>query len=169
MTSIDTLKLLLENEDNGEKIATLINSALVDDDKKLVLTAYLSRIKDELNQLNNDVGELTNVEKIVKNEVISSNKSWTQIELSNSQKDTETTLKHRTNVSAIVTSLVKKGHLGRYKEGRTYFYVNPKDAVKRALIMHKEWDESSVDIVKLAEETGMPIIVVYSIVESLQI
>ena len=59
--------------------------------------------------------------------------------------------------------------MGRYKEGRTYFYVNPKDAVKHTLTMHKEWDESSVDIVKLAEETGMPIIVVYNVIESLHI
>ena len=166
MADIDTLKVLLENDDNGIEIAKLINSIIIDEDKKLIFIAYLSRIKNEINKLNNDVEKLTNIEQIVENKIIDSGESWTTIELSKELQTLDPALKHRSNISTIVASLGKKGYVGRYKEGHAYYYTNPKDAVKRALILNG-WDESLADIVELAEYTGMPITVIYNILDSL--
>jgi hypothetical protein len=79
-------------------------------------------------------------------------------------------LKHRTWISDKLNSLVKKGYLGKYREGREMkFTADPEEAVSRWALHHDKFasDLTRSDAEDIAADTGMRIRMVRRAIKNL--
>lgn len=160
--SIEKLKALLEIEENGGEIAEDLANILVDERKKSLFKAKLEEIKKELATSAQEI-KLTPMEEAVRDLVLEIRMPITAQEVSEKIGDEYSSLKYRTHASAALNSLVSKGILGKFKEGYSFYFTSPKEAVM--VVMKRRGEEGSA--AEIAEETGMPLSKVLSVIEEL--
>jgi DNA-binding transcriptional ArsR family regulator len=165
MSSIAKLKALLELDDEGEEIAEIIAGILVDDRKRDIFVTRLEEIGIQLRGM--DIKpKLTDAEEAVKRFVVDAKRPLTTTEVSEIIGKDFPSLKYRTHTSAALNSLVSKGILGKYKDGYSYYFTTPREAV---IVRLKERGEEpgKCSLVEIAKETGMPLGTVLNVIEEM--
>lgn len=166
MSSINKLKALLEVDEEGEKIADMLNKLLIEDRKRNILYYKLVEMQKQFSTLGQEI-KLTKSEEAVKDLVLKIKKPLTSQDVADKIGENYKSIKYRTHASSTLNSLVSKGVLGRIKQGYVYYYTNPKEAVIEQLKRRGETpDKCSPE--EMAEESGMPINAVFDVLEELQ-
>ena len=165
MSSIANLKALLELDEEGEEIAEIIAGMLVDDRKRNIFITRLGEIRNQLLMLDAKV-EMTEAENAVMHFVVNAKKPLTTAEVSKNIGHQFPSLKHRTHASAALNSLVTKGILGKYKDGYSFYFTTPREAVIVRLKKREE-EPGKCSPVEIAKETGMPLGTVLNVIEEM--
>ncbi len=165
MSSIAKLKALLELDEEGEKIAEVIAGMLVDDRKRNFFVTRLVEIGSQLRGMDAKL-ELTESEDAVMRFVVDAKRPLTTTEVSESIGKDFPSLKYRTHTSAALNSLVSKGILGKYKDGYSFYFTSPREAV---IVRLKERGEEpgKCSLVEIAKDTGMPLGTVLNVIEEM--
>lgn len=155
----------METDEDGEKIAELINKWLVDETRRNIFIMKLMEIDKELKKLEQEV-KLTKAEEMVKDIVTKEKKPLTMEEIMQKLGDEYKSLKYRTHLSATLNSLVKKGVLGKMRYGRSVYFMEANEAVVEAMKRRGETPyECSPN--EIADETGLPLNVVMDVIKNL--
>lgn len=165
MSSIAKLKALLELDEEGEEIAEIIAGMLVDDSKRNLFVTRLEEIASQLQGMDAKM-ELTDAEVAVMSFVVDAKRPLTTTEVSESIGKDFPSLKYRTHSSAALNSLVSKGILGKYKDGYSYYFTTPREAVVVRLKKRGE-EPGKCSLVEIAKETGMPLGIVLNVIEEM--
>lgn len=165
MSSIAKLKALLELDEEGEEIAEIIAGMLVDDRKRNLFVTRLAEIKSQLRGIEAKP-ELTDAEDAVRRFVADAKRPLTTAEVSENIGTRFPSLKYRTHTSAALNSLVSKGILGKYKEGYSFYFTTPREAVIVRLKKRGE-EPGKCSPVEIAKETGMPLGTVLNMIEEM--
>ena len=162
---INKLNVLLSMDEEGEKLAQILNEMLIDPRKRDVLLVRLNQIKKDLSTLGQEI-KLSKTEEGVRSVVLGSKKPLTAQEVTTAVGDEYRSLRHISHASTVLNTLVSKGVLGRFKFGYNYYFTNPREAVSEQLKRRGETPEkcSPADV---ADETGMPLDVVLNAIEEL--
>jgi hypothetical protein len=165
MSNMAKLKALLELDEEGEKIAEIIAGMLVDDRKRNFFVTRLGEIWSQLRGMNTKP-ELTEAEDAIMRFVVDAKRPLTTTEVSENIGQRFPSLKYRTHTSAALNSLVSKGILGKYKDGYSYYFTTPREAV---IVRLKERGEEpgKCSLVEIAKETGMPLGTVLNVIEEM--
>ncbi|WP_318566953.1 hypothetical protein [Salinigranum marinum] len=154
----------LELEEDGAKVARLINQVLTNDDAAL-LKIYLTQARAETKKLHTD-HQLSEAEEMVRQVVAelddppSAGDVAKYIERQRPDIVEESkSLRHRSHVSKVLNRLVAKGELGKLRHNQTIYYVSPKEAVRQWKQQRGYDGEIPVEQVinEVVEETGLPI------------
>jgi len=162
---IEKLKALLSTDEAGGEIARLINELLVDSQKRNVLLIKLNEIQKEMSKLSLEI-KLTKSEETLRSIVLGARKPLTVQEVTAKVGDEFRSLKHTSHASSMLSSLVSKGVLGKFKFGHNYYYTSPKEAVNEQL-KHRGETPEECSPAEIAEETSMPLAVVLDAIEEL--
>ena len=165
MSSIAKLKALLELDDGGEEIAEIIAGMIVDDKKRDFFITRLVEIEGQLRGLDSKP-KLTDAEDAVMRFVVDAKRPLTTAEVSESIGKDFPSLKYRTHSSAALNSLVSKVILGKYKDGYSYYFTTPREAVIVRLKKREE-EPGKCSLVEIAKETGMPLGTVLNVMEEM--
>jgi Fe2+ or Zn2+ uptake regulation protein len=165
MSSIAKLKALLELDEQGEDIAEIIAGMLVDDRKRNFFVTRLADIQSQLRGMDAKL-ELTDSEDAIMRFVVDAKRPLTTTEVSESIGKDFPSLKYRTHTSAALNFLVSKGILGKYKDGYSYYFTNPREAVMVKLKKREE-EPGRCSPVEIAKETGMPLGTVLNVIEEM--
>lgn len=165
MSSIAKLNALLELDEQGEEIAEIIAGMLVDERKRNLFVTRLAEIKNQLRTMEIRV-KLTEAEDAVRRFVIDAKRPLTTAEVAKNLGQRFPSLKYRTHTSAALNSLVSKGILGKYKEGYSYFFTTPREAVTVRLKKREE-EPGKCSPADIAGETGMPLGTVLNVIEEM--
>ncbi|MBU4221288.1 MAG: BlaI/MecI/CopY family transcriptional regulator [Euryarchaeota archaeon] len=165
MSSIAKLKALLELDEEGEKIAEVIAGMLVDDRKRNLFVTRLDDIRNQFRGMDVKL-ELTDAEDAVMRFVVDSKRPLTTTEVSEIIGQRFPSLKYRTHTSASLNSLVSKGILGKYKDGYSFYFTTPREAVIVRLKKRGE-EPGKCSLVEIATETGMPLGTVLNVIEEM--
>jgi hypothetical protein len=165
MSSIDKLKALLELDEGGEEIAQMIAGMLIDDRKRDLFVTGLVEIKSQLQGMDTKP-ELTDAHDAVLRFVVDARRPLTTTEVSEGVGKDFSSLKYRTHSSAALNSLVSKGFLGKYKEGYSYYFTTPREAVMVRIKKRGE-EPGNCSLVEIAKETGMPLGTVLNVIEEM--
>ena len=165
MSSIAKLKALLELDEEGDKIAEIIAGMLVDDRKRNLFVTRLDDIRNQLRGMDVTL-ELTDAEDAVMRYVVDAKRPLTTTEVSENIGSRFPSLKYRTHTSAALNSLVSKGILGKYKEGYSFYFTTPREAVIVRLKKRGE-EPGKCSLVEIAKETGMPLGTVLNVIEEM--
>ncbi|MBU4075301.1 MAG: BlaI/MecI/CopY family transcriptional regulator [Euryarchaeota archaeon] len=165
MSSIAKLKALLELDEEGEKIAEVIAGMLVDDRKRNFFVTRLVEIGSQLRGMDAKL-ELTEAEDAVMHFVVDAKRPLTTTEVSESIGNDFPSLKYRTHTSAALNSLVSKGILGKYKDGYSFYFTTPREAVMVKLKKREE-EPGKCSPAEIAKETGMPLGTVLNVIEEM--
>ncbi|MFA4957029.1 MAG: BlaI/MecI/CopY family transcriptional regulator [Candidatus Methanoperedens sp.] len=165
MSSIAKLKALLELDEGGEEIAEKIVGLLVDDGKRNLFVTRLGEIASQLREMDTKP-ELTDAEEAVIRFVVDAKRPVTTTEVAESIGKDFPSLKYRTHTSAALNSLVSKGILGKYKDGYSYYFTTPREAVTVRLKKRGE-EQEKCSVVDIAKETGMPLGTVLNVIEEM--
>ena len=158
MTSVDKLKALLALDDEGEKMANLLNEFLVDPQKRDVLLIRLEEIRKEMSTLKSEI-KLARSEQAIRSLVLTSKKPLTAQEIASQISEEYRSLKHISHASSVANALVSKGILGKFKIGYHYYFTSPTEAVREHLKRRSETPEECSPA-EIAGEIGMPLAVV---------
>ncbi len=165
MSSIVNLKALLELDEEGEQIAEIIAGMLVDDRKRNLFITRLVEIRNQLRGMDATL-ELTDAENAVMQFVVDAKRPLTTTEVSENIGKRFPSLKYRTHTSAALNSLVSKGILGKYKDGYSFYFTTPREAVMVRLKKREE-EPGKCSLVEIAKETGMPLGTVLNVIEEM--
>ncbi len=165
MSSIAKLKALLELDDGGEEMAEIIAGMLVDDRKRNLFVTKLVEIESQLQGMDAKP-ELTDAEDAVMRFVVDAKRPLTTTQVSESVGKDFPSIKYRTHSSAALNFLVSKGILGKYKEGYSYYFTTPREAVIVRLKKRGE-EPGKCSLVEIAKETGMPLGTVLNVIEEM--
>ncbi len=165
MSSMAKLAALLELDEQGEEIAEIISGMLVDERKRNIFVTKLGEIRNQLQLLDARV-ELTQAEDAVMRFVIDAKRPLTTRDVAENIGQQFPSLKYRTHASAALNSLVTKGILGKFKDGYSYYFTSPKEAVLERLKKREE-EPGNCSLVEIANETGMPIGSVLNVIEEM--
>ena len=165
MSSIAKLKALLELDEEGEEIAEIIAGMLVDDRKRNLFVTRLVEIKNQLRGMDATL-KLTDAEDAVMRFVVDAKRPLTTTEVSGNIGQRFPSLKYRTHTSAALNSLVSKGILGKYKDGYSFFFTTPREAVMVRLKKRGE-EPGDCNYTEIAKETGMPLGTVLNVIEEM--
>lgn len=166
MSSIARLKALLELEEDGEEIAAIIAGFLVDEEKKDIFRPWLNEVKSQLQMRDVEI-RLTDPEEAVKSLVLEARMPVTTQDVADKLGENFPSLKYRTHTSAALNSLVSKGVLGKYKDGYSFYFTTPREAV---MVRLKKRGEDTINCKpsKIAQETGMPLATVMDVLDELR-
>ncbi len=167
MSSIAKLTALLELDEQGEEIAEIIAGMLIDDRKRNIFVARLAEIRNQLLAIDAKV-ELTDAEDAVRRFVVEIKRPVTTQEVAEKIGRGFPSLKYRTHTSTILNSLVSKGILGKFKDGYSYYFTTPREAVMERLKRRGEHPERCSPA-EISKETGMPLSTVLNVIEELLI
>jgi len=165
MSSIAKLNALLELDEEGEEIAEIIAGMLVDDRKRNLFVTRLVEIKNQLRGMDATL-ELTDAEDAIMRFVVDAKRPLTTKEVSENMGNRFPSLKYRTHTSAALNSLVSKGILGKYKDGYSFYFTTPREAVMVRLKKRAE-EPGKCSLVDIAKETGMPLGTVLNVIEEM--
>lgn len=165
MSSIAKLKALLELDEQGEEIAEIIAGMLVDERKRNIFVTRLGEIRNQLQVVEARV-KLTEAEDAVMRLVVDAKRPLTTSEVSENVGQRFQSLKYRTHTSAALNSLVSKGILGKYKDGYSFYFTTPREAVMVRLKKREE-EPGKCSPVEIAKETGMPLGTVLNVIEEM--
>ena len=166
MSNVEKLKALLEIDNEGEKIADMINKMIIDDRKRNILFSKLVDMQRQFSTLGQEI-KLTKSEEAVKELVLKEKKPLTSQDVADNVNEKFKSLKYKTHASSALNSLVTKGILGRIKQGYVFYYVSPKEAVVEQLKRRGETlDDCSPE--GIAKQSKMPINTVLDVLEELQ-
>ncbi len=165
MSSIAKLKALLELDEEGEEIAEIIAGMLVDERKRNLFVTRLDDIRNQLRGMDVKL-ELTDAEDAVMRFVVDAKRPLTTTEVSENIGNRFPSLKYRTHSSAALNSLVSKGILGKYKDGYSFHFTTPREAVIVRLKKRGE-EPGKCSLVEIAKETGMPLGTVLNVIEEM--
>ncbi len=165
MSSIAKLKALLELDEEGEEIAEIIAGMLVDERNRNIFVTRLGEIKNQLRVFDEKV-RLTDAEKAVMRFVIDAKRPLTTAKVAENIGKHFPSLKYRTHTSAALNSLVSKGILGKYKDGYSFYFTTPREAVMVKLKKREE-EPGKCSPVEIARETGMPLGTVLNVIEEM--
>jgi hypothetical protein len=165
MSSIAKLKALLELDEEGEEIAEIIAGMLVDDRKRNLFVTRLVEIRNQLRGMDVKI-ELTEAEDAIMRFVGDAKRPLKTTEVSESIGNEFPSLKYRTHTSAALNSLVSKGILGKYKEGYSFYFTTPREAVMVRLKKRGE-EPGDCNYTEIAKETGMPLGTVLNVIEEM--
>lgn len=165
MDSIEKLRALLKNDEAGEELAATLNELLVDEKKRNVLLIKLDAMRKEMSTLSLEV-KLTRSEETLRSIVLGVRKPLTAGEAAAKVGNEFRSLKHTPHASTVLNSLVGKGVLGRFRLGQNIYFTSSREAVNEQLKRRGETpgECSPADI---AEETGMPLVIVLDAIEEL--
>ena len=122
MANLSQLMALLEIDDQGEQIASLLNHALIDDRKRQVLLARLRELEDDMRVVEQDI-VLTQSEREVLVIVQDAMKPTTTAEVQSLAKG-RSLREYRQHTSAALNALVGKGLLGKVSlSGRQVYFA----------------------------------------------
>jgi hypothetical protein len=167
MSSIAKLTALLELDEQGEEIAEIISGMLVDESERNMFVARLAEIRNQL-QAMDAKAILTDAEDAVRRFVVEAKRPVTTQEVAEKIGPEFPSLKYRTHASATLNSLVSKGVLGKFKEGYSYYFTTPREAVMVHLKKREE-EPGRCSPAEIAEETGMPLGTVLNVIEEMMI
>ncbi len=165
MSSIAKLNALLELDEQGEEIAEIIAGMLVDERKRNIFVTRLGEIRNQLQVMDARV-ELTQAEDAVMRFVMDAKRPLTTRDVAENIGEQFPSLKYRTHTSAALNSLVSKGILGKYKDGYSYYFTSPREAVLEQLKKRGE-EPGRCSLSEITEETGMPLGTVLNVLEEL--
>ena len=166
MSKVEQLKALLDIDPEGEKVADMINNLIIDDRKRLIFYSKLADIHKQCSVLGQEI-KLAKSEEAVRDFVLSENRLLTSQNVADMIDDKYKSLKYKTHASSALNSLVKKGVLGRVKNGFFYYYKTPKEAVIQHLKkMGKTPDVCSPE--EISKVSKMPLNTVLDVLEMLQ-
>ncbi len=165
MSSIAKLKALLELDEEGEEIAEIIAGMLVDERKRNLFITRLDEIRNQLRGIDAKL-ELTDAEDAVMRFVADAKRPLTTTEVAENIGQRFPSLKYRTHTSAALNSLVSKGILGKYKDGYSFYFTTPREAVMVRLKKREE-EPGKCSLVEIAKETGMPLGTVLNVIEEM--
>ncbi len=165
MSNIAKLTALLELDEQGEEMAEVIAGMLVDDRKRNIFITKLAEIRTQLQAMDVKV-ELTDAEDAVRRFVEDAKKPVTTQEVAEEFGLEFPSLKYRTHASATLNSLVSKGILGKFKEGYSFYFTTPREAVMVRLKKRNE-EPGRCTAAEIAKETGMPLETVLNVIEEL--
>ena len=165
MSSIAKLKALLEIDDEGEEIAEIIAGMLVDERKRNLFVTRLDEIRNQLRGLDVKL-KLTEAEDAVMQFVVDANRPLTTAEVAENIGKKFPSLKYRTHTSSALNSLVGKGILGKYKDGYSFYFTTPREAVLVKLKKREE-EPGRCSPVEIAKETGLPLGTVLNVIEEM--
>ncbi len=165
MSSIAKLKALLELDEEGEEIAEIIAGMLVDERNRNIFVTRLGEISIQLRVFDEKV-RLTDAEKAVMRFVIDAKRPLTTATVAENIGRHFPSLKYRTHASAVLNSLVSKGILGKYKDGYSFYFTTPREAVMVRLKKREE-EPGKCSPVEIAKETGMPLGTVLNVIEEM--
>ncbi|MFC1976930.1 hypothetical protein ACFLWS_01485 [Chloroflexota bacterium] len=163
--NVETLRALLQMDEAGEELASLLNELLIDSTKRNVLLVKLNEMRKEMSTLGLEV-RLTRSEEAIRSIVLGSRKPLTAQEVAAKVGDEFRSLKHTTHASTVLNSLASKGITGKFKLGHNYYFTSPKEAVSEQLKRRAE-SPQECSPAEIAEETGMPLAVVLDAIEGL--
>ena len=165
MVNRSRLMALLEIDDQGEQIASLLNQALIDDRKRHVLLARLRELQDDMRVVEQDI-VLTQSEREVLAIVQDAMKPTTTAEVQSLAKG-RSLREYRQHTSAALNALVGKGLLGKVSlAGRQVYFAPARDAVRHALTQLGQTPDE-FDPQRIASVTGLRLGVVLEIVEGM--
>lgn len=159
MADFKKLIALLEIDDQGEEIADIIANMLVDDRKRNMFVLMLQDIKKQLIILDSKL-ELTDSEDAIRRFVLGLKRPVTTQNVADKMGLEYPSLKYRTHASAILNSLVRKGVIGKFKEGYSYYFTTPREAIMVRLKKRGELLPEKCSPVEIAKETGLPLEIV---------
>ncbi len=165
MSTIAKLKALLELDEDGEEIAEIIAGMLVDEWKRNLFVTRLDEIRNQLCGMDAKP-KLTEAEAAVKRFVFDAKRPLTTAEVAKNIGQRFPSLKYRTHASAALNSLVSKGILGKYKDGYSYYFTTPREAVMVRLKKREE-EPGKCSPGEIARETGMPLGTVLNMIEEM--
>lgn len=165
MSSIAKLTALLELDEQGEEIAAIIAGILVDERKRNIFVTRLAEIRNQLLTIDIRV-KLTDAEDAVSRFVVGAKRPVTTQEAAESIGNEFPSLRYRTHTSATLNSLVSKGVLGKFKDGYSFYFTTPREAVMERLKKREE-EPRRCSPAEIAEETGMPLSTVLNVIEEL--
>lgn len=153
-SSIDRLYAALQIEEAGEEIAARIGELLVDDRGRNVLLAKLVEAGNERALLRQEV-QLTRLEAEVRRIVTESGQPATAEDVAKYAPGNYKSLRHRSNASMALNSLVEKGILGKVHVGQQVYFTDAEEAVmegmKRLGMSPRNFDPEAI-----ARTTGVP-------------
>ena len=170
MEKIEIMKTLLGLDEDGEKIAGDLLHAYVRWPRTLPLV--LRDIQREANFRPTEK-DLSEAERFAKTYIFDAENALTVSDFHDGLPSKLPTkcghLRYRTHASTELNKLVKKGHIGRYNEGRDVYFTRPETAVGVYLQrMGKTPYDSLKEIVPfIQKKTGMPTVVVIDTVTNL--
>jgi Fe2+ or Zn2+ uptake regulation protein len=162
---IEKLVALLETDEEGEAIASLLNEFLIDDRKKNTLIVRLKEVKAEVAAVGQEV-TLTEAEEELRGIVLTAKKPISAEDIAKMTSGRYKSLKYTTHVLKTLESLTRKGVLGKFKLDRFYYFTTPKEAIMQALKKRGETPEECAPN-EIANETGMPLHVVLDVLAEL--
>src|SRR3972149_4005785 len=165
MSSIANLNALLELDEQGGEIAEIIAGMLVDERKRNLFVTRLAEIRNQLRGMDAKF-ELTDSEDAILRFVVDAKRPLTTTDVSENIGLQFPSLKYRTHTSAALNSLVNKGILGKYKDGYSYYFTTPREAVMVRLKKREE-EPGNCTLVEIAKETGMPLGTVLNVIEEM--
>jgi hypothetical protein len=165
MSSIAKLTALLEIDEQGEEIAEIIAGMLVDERKRNIFVTRLQEIMNQMLAIDAKV-ELTDAEDAVRRFVMEAKRPVTTQEVAENIGSEFPSLKYRTHASAALNSLVSKGVLGKFKDGYSFYFTTPREAVIVQLKKREE-EPGRCSPAEIAKEAGMPLSAVLNVIEEM--
>jgi hypothetical protein len=165
MDSVEKLKALLAVDESGEEIASILNECLIDENKRDMLMVMLNEAKKSGMELRQDV-RLTGSQETVKDQVLSSDRPLSALDVTDMAPSYLPSLKHRSHTSTVLNSLVAKGLLGKMPFGNVVYFSTPREAVMEQLKRRKE-APAECSPQEIVGETGLPMIEVLEILKDL--
>lgn len=165
MTRFAKLIALLELDDQGEEIANIIANMLVEDRKRNIFVTRLQEIRNQLVNIDTKI-ELTDAQISVRRFVEDMKRPVTTKDVADKMGLEYPSLKYRTHTSAILNFLVSKGVLGKFKDGYSFYFTTPKEAVMERLKKRGE-QPGNCSPGEISKETGIPLGRVLNVIEEL--
>lgn len=165
MAGFNKLIALLELDEQGEEIADIIANMLVDERKRNIFVTRLQEIKKQLITLDTKL-ELTDTEDTIRRFIFGLKRPITTQDVADKMGLEYPSLKYRTHTSAILNSLVSKGIIGKFKDGYSFYFTTPREAVMERIKKRGELPEKCSPV-EIAKETGLPLEIVFNEIEAL--
>ncbi len=163
--SIEKLAGLLSADEYGDVISEMLVEILADERKRNIFVAKLQDVRNEAKAIDQKI-TFTRMEQSVLNFMLEAKQPLNAGEVSDGLGAEYPSLCHRTHASSVLNSLVSKRTLGKIKIGNSYYFTTPKEAVMECLKKRGE-EPDRCSLVRIAEETGMPLAVVLEVIGGL--
>jgi len=163
--SIEKLAGLLSADEYGDVVSEMLVEILADERKRNIFVAELQELANELKVIDQEI-KLTPMEQDVLEFVIATKQSLSASEVSKGMGAEYPSLRHRTHASSVLNSLVSKRVLGKIKAGPSYYFTTPDEAVMECLKQRGE-EPDSCSPVRIADETGVPLVMVLEVIGGL--
>jgi len=163
--SIEKLVGLLSADEYGDLVSELLVEILAEERKRNIFVVELQELANELKAIDQEI-RLTPMEQDVLDFVVATKQSLSASEVSRGMGTEYPSLRHRTHASSVLNSLVSKGVLGKIKAGPGYYFTTPVEAVMASLKKRGE-EPDSCSPSRIADETGMPLVVVLEVIGGL--